>query len=77
MFCSLGALATKEEEEDSCDKPTTSRANKKISALKNICELKRPEVYNHFPTYDHKFFYHSYKKIEKKNQFLLQFVKRN
>lgn len=45
MFCSLGVLATKEEEdEESCDKPTTSRANKKISALKNICELKRPEV---------------------------------
>ncbi|XP_010511933.1 PREDICTED: uncharacterized protein LOC104787963 [Camelina sativa] len=44
-----GALATKEEEEEedeeeSCDKTTTSRANKKVLALKNICELKRPEV---------------------------------
>ncbi|EOA35679.1 hypothetical protein CARUB_v10020901mg [Capsella rubella] len=43
-----GALATQkvlvEEEEESCDKPTTSRANKKVLALKNICELKRPET---------------------------------
>ncbi|CAH2066296.1 unnamed protein product [Thlaspi arvense] len=36
------ALATKEEE--SCDKHTTSRAYTKVSVLKNICELKRPEV---------------------------------
>lgn len=44
MLCAfLGALATKEEEP--CDKHTTSKANKKVSALKNICELKRPEVY--------------------------------
>ncbi|KAL1218498.1 hypothetical protein V5N11_001666 [Cardamine amara subsp. amara] len=39
-----GALATKEEEQKSCDKPTTSKAYQKVSALKNICELKRPEV---------------------------------
>lgn len=71
MFCSLGALATKEEEdEESCDKPTTSRANKKISALKNICELKRPEVYNHFLlTYDHNFVTIHIKKLKRKINF--------
>ncbi|KAG7589470.1 UspA [Arabidopsis suecica] len=40
-----GDLANKKEGEDeSCDKPTTSRADKKVSALKTMCELKRPEV---------------------------------
>ncbi|CAN8238993.1 unnamed protein product [Cochlearia groenlandica] len=37
-----GDLATKEEEP--CEKHTNSKAYKKVSALKNICELKRPEV---------------------------------
>ncbi|ESQ28344.1 hypothetical protein EUTSA_v10019115mg [Eutrema salsugineum] len=32
------------EEEESYDKHTLSRAYQKVSALKNICELKRPEV---------------------------------
>jgi len=46
-ICFLGDLANKEEGEDeSCDKPTTSRADKKVSALKTMCELKRPEVHN-------------------------------
>lgn len=44
MICSLGAIATGEEE--TCDKHTTSKAYQKVSTLRNICELKRPEVHN-------------------------------
>lgn len=37
-----GALATGGEE--TCDKHTASKAYQKVSTLRNICELKRPEV---------------------------------
>lgn len=44
MICYLGALATGGEE--TLDKHTASKAYQKVSTLRNICELKRPEVNN-------------------------------